>query len=90
MVGAKAVFIQIPYLKRATLQGIASGLLASGALALLLNTAYEQIEDLEMLKDQTLIIWVFIILVIVGMMIGFISSFRSIRKFLQLSLDELY
>jgi cell division transport system permease protein len=90
LVGAKAVFIQIPYLRRATLQGIAAGILASGILALLLNTAYEKIEDLELLKDPQLIMWVFIILILVGMLIGFISSLRSIRKFLQLSLDELY
>ena len=90
LVGATARFIQWPFLRRATWQGLAAGLLAGLALwALLQYTAYE-LPELNLLLDYRLLAVLFAVLVALGCGIGFFSSYRAVRKYLRLSLDELY
>lgn len=90
LVGAKPWFIQRPFLLRASLHGLFSGLIASLLIIVLLYYSYREIEDLKMLYDQESLIIVFSSILIVGMVIGFSSSFRAINKYLKMSLDELY
>ncbi len=90
LVGAKPWFIQRPFLLRASLHGFFSGLIASLLIILLLYYSYREIEDLKMLYDQERLIIVFSSILIVGMVIGFSSSYRAINKYLKMSLDELY
>ncbi|QNL23183.1 ABC transporter permease [Hyphobacterium sp. CCMP332] len=90
LVGAKPWFIQRPFLLRASLHGLFSGFIASLLIIVLLYYSYREIEDLKMLYDQESLIIVFSSILIVGMVIGFSSSFRAINKYLKMSLDELY
>lgn len=90
LVGAKSGFIQKPFLLRAGFHGILSGLLASGLIALLLYYAYREIEDLKLLYDPDMLLIVFSALLLIGMTIGLSSSFRAIKKYLRMSLDDLY
>ncbi|QNF35012.1 ABC transporter permease [Adhaeribacter swui] len=90
LVGATSGFIQKPFMNRAIFQGLISGLLASGMLLGLLTYAYYQINELYLLRDETKLIILAGILVLLGMVIGFISSYRAVRKYMRLSLDELY
>ncbi len=90
LVGAKPWFIQKPFLFRASLHGLLSGIIASLLMSVLLYYSYREIEDLKMLYDEKSIIIVFSSILIIGMVIGFSSSFRAIRKYLKMSLDELY
>jgi cell division transport system permease protein len=90
LVGATAFFIQKPFLLRSMLQGFISGLLASSLLLSLLYYANTQIEGLIILQEKEKIYMLFIALCILGPIISLISSYRSVNKYLQLSLDELY
>ncbi len=90
LVGATAGFIQRPFMNRAILQGFISGILASGMLFGLLSYAYYQINELYLLRDESKLIILAVLLVVLGMVIGFISSYRAVRKYMHLSLDELY
>ncbi len=90
LVGAKAGFIQKPFLLRAGLHGFLSGILATGLISGLLYYAYSEIEDLKMLYDPELLIIVFASILIIGVIIGLTSSFQAIKKYLKMSLDELY
>lgn len=90
LVGAKPWFIQKPFLLRASMHGLISGIIASILIAVLLNYSYQEIEDLKMLYDQERLIVVFSSILIIGMVIGFSSSYRAIKKYLKMSLDELY
>lgn len=90
LVGATAGFIQQPFMNRAIVQGLISGLLASGMLLGLLSYAYYEINELYLLRDETKLIILAGLLVVLGMIIGFISSYRAVRKYMRLSLDELY
>ncbi len=90
LVGATSGFIQRPFMNRAILQGLISGLLASGMLFGLLTYAYYQINELYLLRDETKLIILAGLLVLLGMVIGYISSYRAVHKYMRLSLDELY
>ncbi|RDC62998.1 Cell division protein FtsX [Adhaeribacter pallidiroseus] len=90
LVGATSGFIQRPFMNRAIIQGLISGLLASGMLLGLLTYAYYQINELYLLRDETKLIILAGLLVLLGMIIGYISSYRAVRKYMRLSLDELY
>lgn len=90
LVGAKSGFIRKPFLARSFFYGILSGLLASGALYGLLNFANSKIEDLSSLQDPNKVFILFILLLIIGGFIGFLSTYRAISKYLKMSLDDLY
>jgi cell division transport system permease protein len=90
LVGATSFFIQRPFLNRAAWQGIMSGLIASALLFGLMQYAYHEITELSLLKDEEQMYLLMIALVVIGCIIGFLSSYRAIRKYLRMSLDELY
>ncbi|QHT70186.1 ABC transporter permease [Rhodocytophaga rosea] len=90
LVGATAGFIQKPFLLRSALQGFISGLMASVLLLVLMNYANTQIEELVLLQDKEKIAVFLLMLCILGPLISLVSSYRSVKKYLQLSLDELY
>lgn len=90
LVGATSGFIQRPFLNRATLQGIISGLLASVLLLALLQYAYYQINELYLLRDEIQIGVLLGSLIILGSILGFFSSYRAVKKYLGMSLDDLY
>ena len=90
LVGATSFFIQRPFLNRAAFQGIISGIVASVLLFALMQYAYREITELSLLKDEEQMYMLMIALIILGAVIGFLSSYRAVRKYLRLSLDELY
>ncbi|MBD1397595.1 ABC transporter permease [Pontibacter sp. JH31] len=90
LVGATSFFIQRPFLNRAAWQGMMSGIIASALLFGLMHYAYHEITELSLLKDEGQMYMLMIALIVMGFVIGFLSSYRAVRKYLRLSLDELY
>lgn len=90
LVGAKSKFIQKPFLLRALLYGFLAGVIASLMIYGFMNFANTKIEDLETLQDTNNIIILFALLLVLGAVIGFSSTYRAIKKYLKMSLDELY
>jgi cell division transport system permease protein len=90
LVGATSGFIKRPFLLRALLHGLLSGLLASGLIIVLLQFSYERIEGLNVLLDIEKLFIFFGFIVVMGMIISFVSTYYSMNKYLKLSLDELY
>ncbi|WP_018477453.1 cell division protein FtsX [Pontibacter roseus] len=90
LVGATSFFIQRPFLNRAAWQGIVSGIIASALLFGLMQYAYHEVTELSLLKDEEQMYMLMIALIVIGCVIGFLSSYRAIRKYLRMSLDELY
>ncbi|MGN6645670.1 MAG: cell division protein FtsX, partial [Cytophaga sp.] len=90
LVGARPFFIQKPFIYRAMLQGGIAGVLASGLLFGLQNYAFIAIEDLQKIyvPEKTYILYA--LLIVTGALLGLISSFLSVRKYMFLPLDELY
>lgn len=90
LVGATRFYIQRPFLRRATWQGLASGVLAGLALLALLQYAYLSIAELRLLRDDRLLAGLLLAVVGLGTGIGFLSSWRAVNKYLKMSLDDLY
>lgn len=90
LVGAKRWFIQQPFLLRASLHGLIAGMIASGLLVLLISFANKRIEDLNLIQNSNRITLLLSILVVMGMLVAVTSTYRAVRKYLKLSLDELY
>jgi cell division transport system permease protein len=90
LVGATRFFIQQPFLRRATWQGLASGILAVLLLLSLLQYAYLEVAQLRLLRDDYLIGLLLLGVLGLGTAIGFFSSYWAVNKYLNVSLDELY
>lgn len=90
LVGATRFFIQQPFLRRATWQGLASGLLAALLLLAALQYAYLEVTQLRLLRDDYLTGLLLLAVVGLGTIIGFFSSYWAVNKYLNVSLDELY
>lgn len=90
LVGAKKWFIQRPFLFRASMHGLIAGILASGLLVGLIYYATKKIEELKLLQNNDLLIKLIGSLLLLGMIVAVVSSYRAVNKYLKLSLDELY
>jgi cell division transport system permease protein len=90
LVGASEGFIQGPFLRRAAGQGLVSGLLAGLALLAVEQWAVIQLPELGVLRDDTRLMALLVGLVLLGGFLGLLSAWRAVRKYLHLSLDELY
>ena len=90
LVGATAGFIQKPFLMRATFYGLLSAIIASVGLFVLLKYANSKIENLTDLQRTDELLILFGSLLLVGVLVGFGSTYRAINKYLKMSLDELY
>jgi cell division transport system permease protein len=90
LVGATGSFIRRPFLYRAAFYGFISGVLASAMIYGLMTYGNTKIENLQDLQDQQSLMILFGALVVIGMLVGFLSTYWAVRKYLKLSLDELY
>jgi cell division transport system permease protein len=90
LVGAKRWFIQGPFLLRASLHGLLSGILASGFLFGLLTLATNRIAELKLIQNNDRLLLLMGSLLLLGIVVAVVSSYRAVSKYLKLSLDELY
>lgn len=90
LVGATGAFIRKPFLYRAVWYGALSGFLASGAVYFFITIAQERIDDLQQFYSQEKIMYLFGGLVFTGILVAFLSTYAAVRKYLKVSLDELY
>lgn len=90
LVGASEDFIQGPFLRRAAGQGLVSGLLAGLLLLATEQWAVIQLPELGILRDDLRLFGLLAGLIVLGGVLGLLSAWRAVRRYLHLSLDELY
>lgn len=90
LVGAKRWFIQRPFLFRAAGYGFVSGLITGGILTLLSNYAQKRITDLTLVHNPRQFFILLCLLVGTGMIVAMVSTYFSVRRYLRMSLDQLY
>jgi cell division transport system permease protein len=91
MVGATRGFIARPMDIKAIRNGAISGIIAIGViLGVIFCTETWVLPEIRALRDYTLLSALFIIIVLLGICISFISTHRSVVKYLKMKLDDLY
>jgi cell division transport system permease protein len=90
LVGATAAFIRRPFLGRAVLIGFIASTIANILLVLLLYAANQQIEALAKLQEPIRIFMLLGLILVLGVFISFMGTYRAINKYLNMSLDDLY
>ena len=90
MVGATRWFIAKPLNLRAIVNGAISAVIAIVLVYLVVLAAQRFLPDLKALHDTGLLILLFISLIIIGITISLFSTYRSVRKYLRMKLDDLY
>lgn len=90
LVGATNRFIQKPFLKRGSIQGLIAGIIASLLIFGLQQIALQKIDGLSLVQNYTELAFLAIGLIILGILIGFFSTYQSILRYLKMDLDELY
>ncbi len=90
LVGATPAYIRRPFIRNGILQGFFGGLLADALLALLLYGLTTRIPELTFVQDYTIIIGIFVGIIVLGMLLGGISTRLALRKYLHADVDQLY
>lgn len=90
LVGATGNFIQKPFLMRSILYGLLAGTLACGLLYGFTYYMNITIDGLKELQDLKGFLMLYSTILLLGMIVGYLSSLRAIKKYLKMSLDELY
>lgn len=90
LVGATNGFIQMPFLRKGAIQGLIGGLIASGLLIGIQQLGLKLIEGLHLLQDNFQIGILLFALICVGVLLGIVSTFQALTRYLKMALDDLY
>ncbi len=90
MVGATKTFIRRPFIWTNIKLGMLGAFIALLALAGVLYYANKTFPELELFKDNSLLIMLFVGVFVLGILISFISTYFATQRFLNLRTDELY
>jgi cell division transport system permease protein len=91
MVGATRWFISKPFDTRAIINGLISALLAIAAISIIIYGVENWwLPEIKALRDVGMLMLLFFVLILIGISITFISTHRSVTKYLKMKLDDLY
>lgn len=90
MVGATRWFIARPLNIRAVINGAVSGVIAVAAVYAAIMITESFLPDLKALHDNTTLLLMFLLLILLGISITVFSTHRSVIKYLRMKLDDLY
>ncbi|MBD2752415.1 cell division protein FtsX [Spirosoma validum] len=90
LVGATNSFITRPFLGRGMWQGFLAAVIAIGLLLIGWEVAKHNLPELGTFQDLEKVIALMAGLVGLGILIGFLSTFQAVHRYLGLTLDELY
>ena len=90
LVGATNGFITRPFLGRGMWQGFLAGVIAVLLLLGGLQLAIHNLPELAMFQDPQKVAILMAGIVGLGVLIGFLSTFQAVNRYLGLTLDELY
>lgn len=90
LVGATPAFIRRPFIRSGISQGFFGALLADLLLALMLYGLTKRIPELSFVQDYRIVIGIFVGIVVLGVLLGGLSTRFSLRKYLRADIDRLY
>jgi len=90
MVGATRWFISKPFDVKAIANGFLSALIAIVVILIFIFSVEKWLPEIKALRDYRLLGLLFLLLILIGIVITFISTHRSVTKYLKMKLDDLY
>lgn len=91
MVGATRWFISKPFDQKAIANGFGSAAIAiAGIVVIIYGVENWWLPEIKALRDNTMLFLLFFTLIIIGISITFLSTHRSVVKYLKMKLDDLY
>lgn len=90
LVGATRSFIRQPFVGRSVLQGFIAALIAVGLLAAMMYALNQNLPELSLIQNQTVIISIYVSLVIFGILLSAVSTFFALNKYLNADIDKIY
>jgi cell division transport system permease protein len=90
MVGATRKFIAKPFIKRSVINGIISGAMAALSIFLLYRFTQSWYPEMKSIQIGAEIMFLCIGILLLGVLISYISTSRSVVKYLKTQLDDLY
>lgn len=91
MVGATRWFISKPFDRKAIINGLMSaGIAIAGIFSIILLVENWWLPEIKVLRDNTWLALLFLLLIGIGIGITFLSTHRSVMKYLRMKLDDLY
>ncbi len=90
LVGATPAYIRRPFIRSGITQGFFGALIAIAFLALLLYGLYQRLPELTLVQDYTIIICIFGGIIVLGILLGGLSTRSALRKYLNADVDQLY
>jgi len=90
LVGATDWFIQKPFLVTGLIQGLFAAILSIVLIYLTRYAASSQVEGLSLLANPQLTYILFLILLVLGPVIGVLSTYQSVARYNKMDLDKLY
>lgn len=90
LVGATPSYIRRPFIRRGIMQGFFGALMADAFLTLLLYGLNKRLPELTFVQDYTIIIGIFGGIILLGLLLGGLSTRIALRKYLHADVDRLY
>lgn len=90
LVGATQEFIMRPFMKTFVIQGVIGSVIALAILTAFMLTIMKKIPELVILTNIGGIAMIYLSTVLLGVILTSLSTFISMRKYLDVDLDELY
>ena len=90
LVGATSSFIRKPFLLNSIWQGISSAALGMVILVGLFVTVNNFLDSIEIPFDPKTLSLLFLVQLVTGIIITFVSTWFSLNKYLRMKLDDLY
>ena len=90
LVGATPSYIRRPFIRSGITQGFFGALLADAFLALLLYGLTKRLPELTFVQDYKIIIGIFVGVLILGILLGGLSTRLALQKYLHADNDQLY
>lgn len=90
LVGASWMFISKPYLWRALAHGFIASVIAITALSAILFWVRSDIPQLLLIENPIIFIYLLLMLIPLGMILYAFSTYRVVRRYLTMRVDDLY
>lgn len=90
IVGANNSFIRRPFLYKSAIHGSLGALIAIGLITGMIYFIQNELESIINFQDYKLLIVLFIIVLLIGIIISWISTYFAVNRYLKIKTDYLY